>query len=55
MDTGLVKKQKTVHTEVWSWISEEKDLKCDLLVCHLSPSRSLVFLLNGWAQFVRDG
>lgn len=33
----------------------EKEQKCDLLACHLSPSRSLVFLQNGWAQFVKDG
>lgn len=47
--------EKNIHSEVWSWISEEKELKCDLLACHLSPSRSLVFLQNGWAQFVKDG
>lgn len=47
--------KKAVHREVWSWISEEQELKCDLLACHSSPLRSLVFLQNGWAQFVRDG
>lgn len=47
--------KKTIQTEVWSWISEEQELKCDLLACHLGPSRSLVFLRNDWAQFVRDG
>ena len=26
-----------------------------LLLCHLSPSRILVFLQNDWAQFVKDG
>lgn len=34
---------------------EEHKQKCDFLACHLSPSRSLVFLLNGWAHFARDG
>lgn len=48
-------RKKSVYTEGWIWISEEKELKCDLLACHLSPSRSLVFLQNGWAQFVKDG